>query len=130
MIPMDCYHPTHARLSCMGRRMSMILDEAPGDLTSRGDQVKLELRHLKLVRAIVREGGLTRAAARLHLTQPALSHQLRELERRLGAALFLRVGRGLVPTPAGERLVRTAEAVLPEVESVERELAAEGTAGA
>lgn len=96
----------------------------PADITSRGDQVRLEVRHLKLVRAVVRDGGLTRAASRLHLTQPALSHQLADLERRLGTALFLRVGRSLVPTDAGWRVVRAAEAVLPELEKVEQELPA------
>src|SRR5512132_3882533 len=78
-------------------------------LTAPGDRVRLEVRHLKLVRAVVREQGLARAAAHLHLTQPALSHQLAELESRLGTSLFLRAGRRLRPPPAGERLVETAE---------------------
>jgi LysR family transcriptional regulator for metE and metH len=91
-------------------------------LTAQGDRVRLEVRHLKLVRAVVREQGLTRAAAHLHLTQPALSHQLAELESRLGTALFLRAGRRLLPTPAGDRLVEAAEAVLPELERAEAEL--------
>src|SRR5678816_751674 len=99
-------------------------------LTAQGDGVRLEVRHLKLVRAVVREQGLTRAAAHLHLTQPALSHQLAELESRLGTPLFLRAGRRLRPTPAGERLVQAAEAVLPELERAERELAGlEGASG-
>jgi LysR family transcriptional regulator for metE and metH len=100
------------------------------DLTAHGDRVRLEVRHLKLVRAVVREQGLTRAAAHLHLTQPALSHQLAELESRLGTALFVRAGRRLRPTPAGDRLVETAESVLPELERAERELAGlEGAGG-
>src|SRR5258705_4978040 len=100
------------------------------DLTAHGDRVRLEVRHLKLVRAVVREQGLTRAAAHLHLTQPALSHQLAELESRLGTALFLRAGRRLRPTPAGDRLVETAESVLPELERAEQELAPiEGAGG-
>jgi LysR family transcriptional regulator for metE and metH len=100
------------------------------DLTAHGDRVRLEVRHLKLVRAVVREQGLTRAAAHLHLTQPALSHQLAELESRLGTALFVRAGRRLRPTPAGERLVETAESVLPELERAEQELAGlEGAGG-
>jgi len=97
-------------------------DEAPS-LTRKGDQARVEVRHLKLLRAIVREQGLTRAAAHLHLTQPALSHQLADLERRLGRPLFLRTGRRLVPTEAGERLVRAAEALLPELEKAEQDLA-------
>ncbi|PYQ22166.1 MAG: LysR family transcriptional regulator, partial [Acidobacteria bacterium] len=82
----------------------------------------LGLPHLKLVRAIVREGGITKAALRLHLTQPALSHQLKDAEERLGTRLFLRQGRRLVPTAAGERLVRAAEAVLSELGAAEEDL--------
>jgi LysR family transcriptional regulator, regulator for metE and metH len=92
------------------------------NLSSRGERVVLGLQHLKLVRAIVREGGITRAAARLHLTQPALSHQLKDAEERLGTRLFLRQGRRLVPTAAGDRLVRAAEAMLVELGAAEDEI--------
>ena len=68
----------------------------------------LEVRHLRLVAAVADVGSLTRAGDRLHLTQSALSHQLRDIESRLGAALFLRVGKRLVLTPAGERLLASA----------------------
>jgi LysR family transcriptional regulator for metE and metH len=89
----------------------------PGD-----DRGTLEVRHLKLVRAIVVHGGVTRAAARLHLSQPALSRQLSDLEERLGAPLFSRVGRRMVATPAAERLLRTAETVLSELARAEAEV--------
>jgi LysR family transcriptional regulator for metE and metH len=92
------------------------------NLSARGDAVALEVQHLKLVGAIVREGGLTRAAPPLHLTQPALSHQLKDAEERLGTPLFLRVGRRLRPTAAGERLIRSAEAVLAELQAAEEEI--------
>ena len=72
---------------------------------SRRGRDRAGVRHLRMMRAIVRDGGVTRAAARLHLSQPALSHQLAELEADLGT-LVLRVGRRLVPTPSGERLLR------------------------
>ena len=89
----------------------------------------LEIRHLRLVEAIVAEGGLTRAGARLHLTQSALSHQLRDLEARLGAPLFLRLGRTMVPTPAGEHLLRAARAVLAQVRDTEEEIRRQARAG-
>ena len=60
--------------------------------------IDLEIRHLRLVAAVAGVGSLTRAGDRLHLTQSALSHQLRDIESRLGAALFLRVGKRLVLT--------------------------------
>ena len=80
----------------------------------------LELRHLRLVTAIAEEGGVTRAGERLHLTQPALSHQLRDIEERLGTRLFLRLKRRMVPTPAGERLLASARGIVERVEETER----------
>lgn len=87
----------------------------------------LEVRHLRLVRAIAEEGGPTRAAARLHLTQSAVSHQLAELEGRLGVSLFTRVRRRLELTPAGARLVEAARTMLADLSRVERELHQAGT---
>src|SRR5215831_7301395 len=82
----------------------------------------LEVRHLQLVSAVAELGSLTRAGDRLHLTQSALSHQLRDIESRLGAALFLRVGKRLVLTPAGERLLVSARDVLGRLERTETEI--------
>ena len=82
----------------------------------------LEVRHLQLVAAVADVGSLTRAGERLHLTQSALSHQLRDIESRLGTALFLRVGKRLVLTPAGERLLASARDVLDRLDRTEREI--------
>src|SRR5688500_16776838 len=82
----------------------------------------LEVRHLRLIRAIAEEGGPTRAAARLHLTQSAVSHQLSELEGRLGVSLFSRVHRKLVLTAAGNRLLELSDTLLAEIARVESEL--------
>src|SRR5205814_8779163 len=82
----------------------------------------LEVRHLQLISAVADVGSLTRAGDRLHLTQSALSHQLRDIEARLGAALFLRVGKRLVLTPAGERLLESAKDVLERLEQTERDI--------
>jgi LysR family transcriptional regulator for metE and metH len=79
----------------------------------------LEVRHLRLVREVHAAGSLTRAGAALHLTQSALSHQLRDIESRLGTALFLRVGKRMMLTPAGERLLRSADDVLGTIERTE-----------
>lgn len=84
--------------------------------------MKLEVRHLRLVEAVERHGSLTRASEELHLTQSALSHQLRDVERRLKVALFARVGKRMVLTPSGHRVLRSARVVMSELESVEGEL--------
>jgi LysR family transcriptional regulator, regulator for metE and metH len=82
----------------------------------------LEVRHLRLVAAVADCGSLTRAGDRLHLTQSALSHQLRDIESRLGAALFLRIGKRLVLTPAGERLLASARDVLERLHQAEHDI--------
>jgi LysR family transcriptional regulator, regulator for metE and metH len=89
----------------------------------------LDLRHLRLVAAVAESGGQTRAAQRLNLTQSALSHQLRELESRLGAALFIRASRRMILTPIGERILASARRILHEVETLEHDLAARDVDG-
>lgn len=79
----------------------------------------LDSRHLRLVAEVARTQSVTRAADRLHVTQSAVSHQLREIETRLGTPLFHRSGRRMVPTPAGARLVDAAGRVLAEIERAE-----------
>jgi LysR family transcriptional regulator for metE and metH len=85
----------------------------------------IEVRHLRLVRAIAEEGGITKAGQRLHLTQSALSCQLRELETDLGTKVFLRFPRRMVPTETGERLLRAARELLPQLETLEADLRGE-----
>jgi LysR family transcriptional regulator, regulator for metE and metH len=82
----------------------------------------LETRQLRMLVAIADEGTVTRAAAVLNVSQPALSHALRSLERQVGVSLFARQPRGLVPTEAGDRLLRTARAVLREIERARAEI--------
>jgi LysR family transcriptional regulator for metE and metH len=79
----------------------------------------LEIRHLRMAAAVAAAGSVTRAAADLHLTQSAVSHQLRDIESRLGTALFLRVGKRMIPTAAGERVLKTARRVLDEIADAE-----------
>jgi len=79
----------------------------------------LDIRHLKLIVAVTEEKSVTKAGERLHLTQSALSHQLRDLEDRLGTSLFLRLNKKMILTPAGERLLHTARQVLDELKRAE-----------
>ncbi|MGH9746052.1 MAG: LysR family transcriptional regulator [Candidatus Acidiferrales bacterium] len=84
--------------------------------------MSLEMRHLKVVAAIAEEGSVTRAGTRLHLTQSALSHQLRDAEEQLGRPLFERRNRKMTLTAAGERLLRSARAVMNELDQAERDI--------
>ncbi len=79
----------------------------------------LEIRHLRLVSAVAEHQSLTRAGDVLHLSQSALSHQLRDIEERLGSQLFHRLNRRMLPTPAGERLLESAKTILAELSAAE-----------
>lgn len=83
----------------------------------------LELRHLKTLHALRQAGSLLRAGALLNLTQSALSHQLKHLEDYYAITLFERKTVPVRFTPAGERLLKLADAVLPQVAQAERDLA-------
>ncbi|GAA3594282.1 LysR family transcriptional regulator [Nonomuraea rosea] len=91
----------------------------------------MELRLLTYMVAIEEEGSLSGAARRLHLTQPTLSRQLRDLEREVGSPLFARTGRGLSPTPAGQAFLRRARTVLAETQAAidDARLAGQGLTG-
>ncbi|MBZ9723877.1 LysR family transcriptional regulator [Mesorhizobium sp. CO1-1-11] len=79
------------------------------------------LNELTAFLAVAREKSFTRAAAKLGVSQSALSHALRTLEERLGVRLLTRTTRSVSPTEAGERLART---VGPRLDEIESELAA------
>ena len=82
----------------------------------------LEVRDFRLVAAVCAEGTLTKAGARLHVTQPALSRHLATLETRIGTSLFTRKGARMHPTPSGELLLRRAREVLERIQETETEL--------
>src|ERR1044071_9241936 len=88
----------------------------------RAMNLRLEVRHLKLIAEVAKEGGITKAATRLHLTQSALSHQLRDIEDKLGAPLFLRLNKKMLLTQAGERLLASAPVVLDELRRAEEDI--------
>lgn len=82
----------------------------------------LELRHLHTLITLRDCGSLALAARHLHVTQSALSHQLKALEGHYSASLFVRKSRPLRFTPAGERLLALADQVLAQVHSAERDI--------
>lgn len=76
----------------------------------------MEFRQLKYFIAIVDQGSLTRAVNVLHIAQPALSHQIAQLEDDLGVKLLHRSGQGMTPTEAGRRFYRHARAILRQID--------------
>ena len=85
--------------------------------------MRLTFHQLRLLLAVSREGSVSRAAQRLHLTQPTLSAQLRQLAEQVGLPLFERVGRKLHLTAAGRVVLDTAARVEQELENLDETLA-------
>src|SRR5687767_5112968 len=82
----------------------------------------MEIRHLKLIKAIVEEGSITKAIDKLHLTQSALSHQLKEAEYQLGTSIFHRVNKKMVLTKAGEQLYNAANEIIQKLNETEHSI--------
>jgi DNA-binding transcriptional LysR family regulator len=83
----------------------------------------VELRQLIYFDAVIREGGFTKAARQLHVAQPAISAQVRQLEAELGVTLIQRGTRSPVLTQAGELLLVHARQVLAHIEAARLEMA-------
>lgn len=82
----------------------------------------LERIHLNIVQQVERQGSLTAAAGVLNLTQSALSHSMKKLEQQLGTDVWLREGRSLRLTQAGQYLLAVANRVLPQLDQAESTL--------
>jgi len=82
----------------------------------------IERIHLAIIREVERQGSLTAAAAHLFLTQSALSHSIKKLEQQLGTDIWLREGRSLRLTQAGQYLLAVANRLLPQLSLAEERL--------
>jgi LysR family transcriptional regulator for metE and metH len=82
----------------------------------------LERIHLSIVQEVDKQGSLTAAASVLCVTQSALSHSMRKLEEQLGTPIWLREGRSLRPTQAGQYLLAVANRVLPQLALAEERI--------
>ncbi|MGI8881857.1 MAG: LysR family transcriptional regulator [Jatrophihabitans sp.] len=83
-----------------------------------------DLAQLQLLTVVARTGSYSAAARELQLSQPAVSYQMRRLERAVGAPLAVRVGRSMRLTSAGDALLEHAEQILTDVRAAERQIAA------
>lgn len=83
----------------------------------------IELKHLRTLTSLRDTGSLTATATSLHLTQSALSHQIKDLESRIGGQLFLRKTRPVRFTSEGEIILKLADEILPRFAVAENELA-------
>ncbi|XZG71658.1 LysR family transcriptional regulator [Chitinibacteraceae bacterium HSL-7] len=92
----------------------------------------LERIYLRIVQQVEKQASLTVAAGVLHLTQSALSHSMKKLEQQLDTGIWLRQGRSLRPTRAGQYLLAVASRVLPQLDLAEEHLGrfAQGERGA
>lgn len=88
-----------------------------------------EIRHLRAICAIADAGSVTRAAARLGISQPALTGLLQRFERSVGGQLFERDRLGVRPTPLGERALQGARQVLAEIDTFAGDLLTAAGAG-
>jgi len=84
------------------------------------DEIPLSLRQLQYFTVVAEAGSVTRAAERLRISQPSLSHQLRVLETTLGATLFERRPRGIALTPVGRAMLPGAKAALASAADARR----------
>jgi len=82
----------------------------------------MEIRHLKLIKAVAETGTLTKAGKQLFLSQSALSHQLKEIEKYYQAQVFTRINKNMQLTEVGSRLLETALKVLDEIERTSRDI--------
>ena len=78
----------------------------------------LELRHLRTLAALHETGSVSRAAKRVHLTQSALSHQIKALQTHYGLSIVQRRGQTVELTDAGKHLVSLAGKVLEDIQAV------------
>src|SRR5918995_3216591 len=91
-----------------------------------GAGMALDLTQLRTFRTVAETSSFTRAAARLYVTQSAVSHQIKALEEELGEALFIRTRHGVRLAEAGQAVLEHVDRIFEEVEALRRRLGHDG----
>lgn len=104
---------------CTGHNLGLYIDPKLAEAST----VAIDPRALRTFLAVCREGSISGAARRIHITQPAVSATINQLEYSIGETLFARARAGITLTPAGEVLRRRAEAIEAMLQQAEREVA-------
>jgi hypothetical protein len=108
---------------CIGPYRSITLPDCLGAIRVVQYRFGMSLDQIRYFVAVAEEENITRAAERLHLSQPPLSRQVRALEDELGAPLFERNAQGVRLLPLGRVFLAHARRILDEVETAERAIA-------
>src|SRR4051812_23533699 len=84
--------------------------------------IHMELRHLKMISEVAKQGSLTRAAEHLFLSQSALSHQLKDIEDFFDTQIFIRQKRQMFLTPTGQIILEAGEKIISELEQAKNHI--------
>jgi LysR family transcriptional regulator, regulator for metE and metH len=82
----------------------------------------MDIRHLKMIQEVARQGNLTKAAEHLYLSQSALSHQLKDIEDYFKTQIFIRQKKQMLLTDAGKLILEASEKILAELEVIKNKI--------
>lgn len=103
------------RVRCADHPFSFLLDTSPAPGGPADREHVLDLRQLEILRAIAETGSFTRAGARLHVSQSAVSRQILLLEEELNERLFIRLGQRVQITPTGESILQLSHRLFADI---------------
>jgi DNA-binding transcriptional LysR family regulator len=119
--------PLHVVVCAASPQSSPDVDTSNIRSTRQRYRLRMDLRQLTYIVAVVEERSISRAAARLNMSQPPLSTAIARMERELGVTLLVRHARGVEPTEAGSYLVDHARRVMSTLEELAAAVVAVGT---
>src|SRR6476661_4068471 len=82
----------------------------------------MDIRHLKMIKEVARQGNLTKAAEQLYLSQSALSHQLKDIEEFFNTQIFIRQKKQMLLTGTGKLILEASERITAEIETTKNKI--------